>query len=135
MLLIWGLALNLGGLGTDCAARPAGQRGRHRHLPRGHRGEHDAGRLPHGAHRARQGVVCRSAGPAQGGLPGLFGAPVHEFSAGLEALYADLLALEALLIDAATSGPTYYCEYLETIADEDRVDGFKLMAMRVVVEG
>ena len=64
-----------------------------------------------------------------------FGTPVHEFSAGLEALYADLLALEALLIDAATSGSTYYCEYLETIADEDRVDGFKLMAMRVVVEG
>ena len=64
-----------------------------------------------------------------------FGTPVHKFSAGLEALYADLLALEALLIDAATSGSTYYCEYLETIADEDRVDGFKLMAMRVVVEG
>ena len=64
-----------------------------------------------------------------------FGTPVHEFSAGLEALYADLLALEALLIDAATSGSTYYGEYLETNADEDRVDGFKLMAMRVVVEG
>ena len=64
-----------------------------------------------------------------------FGAPVHEFSAGLEALYADLLALEALLIDAATSCGTCYCEYLETIADEDRVDGCKLMAMRVVVEG
>ena len=57
-----------------------------------------------------------------------FGAPVHKFS-------ADLLALEALLIDAATSGSTYYCEDLETIADEDLVDGFKLMAMRVVVEG
>ena len=64
-----------------------------------------------------------------------FGAPVHEFSAALEALYADLLALEALLIDAATSCGTCYCEYLETIADEDRVDGCKLMAMRVVVEG
>ena len=64
-----------------------------------------------------------------------FGTPVHEFSAGLEALYADLLALEALLVDAATSGGAYYCEYLETVADEDRVDGFKLMAMRVVVEG
>ena len=63
---------------------------------------------------------------------------MHEFSAGLEALYADLLALKALkalLVDAATSGGAYYCEYLETVADEDRVDGFKLMAMRVVVEG
>jgi hypothetical protein len=64
-----------------------------------------------------------------------FGAPVHEFNVGLEAPYADLLALEARLIDAATSGAICYCEYLETIADEDRVDGFKLMAMRVVVEG
>ena len=54
-----------------------------------------------------------------------FGAPMHEFSAGLE----------ARLIDAASSGLTYYCKCLETIADEDRVDGFKLMAMRVVVEG
>lgn len=64
-----------------------------------------------------------------------FGAPVHEFSAGLESLYADLLSLEALLLDAATTAADFYCDYLETIADEDRVDGFKLMAMRLVVEG
>lgn len=64
-----------------------------------------------------------------------FGKPVHEFTAGLEALYSDLLALEALLIDAALTGSGFYCQYLETITDEDRVDGYKLMALRLVVEG
>ena len=64
-----------------------------------------------------------------------FGMPAHEFTAGLEALYTDLLALEAALISAAETGSGYPWRYLETIADEDRVDGYKLMAIRAVVEG
>ena len=63
-----------------------------------------------------------------------FGSPVHEFDAGLESLYADLLALEAALIDAATGTAGIVFEYAETIADEDRVDGYKLMAIRATVE-
>ena len=64
-----------------------------------------------------------------------FGMPAHEFTAGLEALYAQLLALEAAIITAAASGGSYYWQYLETITDEDRVDGYKLMAIRAVVDG
>ena len=64
-----------------------------------------------------------------------FGKPVHEFAAGLEALYAQTFALEALLLESAYTGADYTFEYLETIADEDRIDGYKLMAIRGVVEG
>jgi hypothetical protein len=63
-----------------------------------------------------------------------FGKPIHEFEAGLEAVYSELFSMEAALIDAAeTSG--VYCQYRETVADEDRVDGFKLMALRLAVQG
>ncbi|TSA09413.1 MAG: hypothetical protein D4R79_13625 [Comamonadaceae bacterium] len=63
-----------------------------------------------------------------------FGKPIHEFESGLESLYQTLYDLEAALINAAeTSG--VYCQYRETIADEDRVDGYKLMALRVMVQG
>lgn len=63
-----------------------------------------------------------------------FGKPIHEFEAGLEAVYQDLFDMETALIDASeTSG--VYCEYRETVADEDRVDGYKLMALRVAVQG
>jgi hypothetical protein len=63
-----------------------------------------------------------------------FGKPIHEFEAGLEDLYQELYDMEAALINAAeTSG--VYCQYKETIADEDRVDGYKLMALRVMVQG
>lgn len=63
-----------------------------------------------------------------------FGRPVHEFEAGLEALYAELLDMEEAIINALHAG-AYSGRYLETITDEDRVDGYKLMALRVVVEG
>ena len=65
-----------------------------------------------------------------------FGQPVHEFTTGLEGLYSSLMALEVLLLNAAQAAPgVRRFEYVETILDEDRVDGFKLMAMRVVIEG
>lgn len=64
-----------------------------------------------------------------------FGEPVHEFTAGLEALYTEIFALELLLLAAAEAGGAFIFEYIETVADEDRVDGYKLMAIRGVVEG
>lgn len=63
-----------------------------------------------------------------------FGKPVHEFEAGLEDVYQKLFAMEAALIDALENSGVY-CEYRETIADEDRIDGYKMMALRVSVQG
>ena len=42
--------------------------------------------------------------------------------------------MEAALIDAA-EGSGVYCQYRETVTDEDRVDAYKLMALRVAVQG
>lgn len=64
-----------------------------------------------------------------------FGEPLHEFTAGLEALYAQVFALEASILTKAQGGGDFIFDYIETIADEDRIDGFKLMAIRGVVEG
>lgn len=64
-----------------------------------------------------------------------FGQPVHEFSAGLEAQYETLMAMEQALIEAAQQTATAAVLYRETILDEDRVDAFKLMALRVEVVG
>jgi hypothetical protein len=72
-----------------------------------------------------------------------FGAPVHEFEerpAGepqrLEAVYADLLEMEELIISLAGSSPFFTAVHVETIMDEDQVaDAFKLMALRFDIEG
>lgn len=64
-----------------------------------------------------------------------FGQAVHEFTAGLEALYADLFAMESALLAAAFATPNIFVQYQETVLDEDRLDAYKLMALRVTVEG
>ena len=64
-----------------------------------------------------------------------FGQPIHEFTGGLEALYTSMMALETLLLNAATATPNVYVEYTETVLDEDRVEAYKLMALRLTVEG
>lgn len=64
-----------------------------------------------------------------------FGVAVHEFDAGLEALYTDLLAMEKLILDTARGCADIGVRHIETIMDEDRVDAYKLMALRVQVEG
>lgn len=63
-----------------------------------------------------------------------FGQPVHEFTAGLEALYADLFDLESEIVQRI-EGDTVRGQFMETIADEDRVAGYKLMAVRATVQG
>lgn len=63
-----------------------------------------------------------------------FGQPVHEFEDGLEALHENMLTLEAALITAAQTSNQFFCDYIETVVDEDRVDGYKLMALRLAVE-
>lgn len=64
-----------------------------------------------------------------------FGQPVHEFEGGLQEQYAQLLAMEAALREAAFGTPELYVEYVETILDEDRIDAYKLMALRLVAQG
>ena len=64
-----------------------------------------------------------------------FGQPIHEFTGGLESLYTSLFALETALLDAAQATAGVYVEYVETVMDEDRVDAYKLCALRLVVQG
>ena len=61
-----------------------------------------------------------------------FGRDVHEFDAGMEALYEQLLSDEAEILAAA--GAAVRFDYVETIFDEDRVDAYKLLAIRATVE-
>ena len=64
------------------------------------------------------------------------GAPVHEFTAGLQAQYDQLLDMERQVIDVLHSGgPEWFGQYLETILDEDQADAYKLLAVRCEVEG
>lgn len=64
-----------------------------------------------------------------------FGSPIHEFSGGLEALYWDQLRMrEALLAGLQAAEPQFFCKHHETILDEDRVDAYKIFAMRVTIE-
>lgn len=64
-----------------------------------------------------------------------FGKPIHEFTAGLEDLWAELLDMERQVIDVVETTPGLAGFYLETITDEDRIDAYKLMAVRAEVEG
>jgi len=63
-----------------------------------------------------------------------FGQPIHEFTAGLESLYSTLFDMEAALLDAIRA-LRMNAVWVETILDEDRVAAYKLMAMRMVVQG
>lgn len=63
-----------------------------------------------------------------------FGQAMHEFTGGLEALYEALFELEAALLAAAFSAPIFV-QYQETVLDEDRLDAYKLMALRLTAQG
>lgn len=64
-----------------------------------------------------------------------FGQPIHEFTNGLESLYWQHLAMEdslrGVLLGPATP---FRCEHHETLLDEDRVEAYKVLAMRVTLE-
>lgn len=64
-----------------------------------------------------------------------FGRPIHEFTDGLEALYAELFTMEAALIAALPRSGDWVAQWRETITDEDRNDAYKLMALLVQVDG
>lgn len=63
------------------------------------------------------------------------GMPILEFEGGLEALYSALFGLEAALLTALRTAPGIIVRHIETVLDEDEVADYKLMALRVEVEG
>lgn len=65
-----------------------------------------------------------------------FGIDCHEFEDGLEALCAKLSAVWVRLMDAMrqTSG-VHSVVHVRTVFDEDRVEAFKLFAIRVRIVG
>lgn len=65
-----------------------------------------------------------------------FGKPIHEFDAGLESLYAELHAMEVAIIDKLEAqNDGFSATYIETFADEDRIEAYKLYAIRAVILG
>lgn len=65
-----------------------------------------------------------------------FGLPIHEFQDGLEAVYQQMFAMEQTLLAAARSATNVAAVVLiETILDEDKVDAYKLFALRVKIVG
>lgn len=62
-----------------------------------------------------------------------FGEPIHEFTAGAESQWQSHLTMEAALVDKALRTANITFEYLDTILDEDRIDAYKIMAIRAVV--
>ena len=60
-----------------------------------------------------------------------FGTPTAN-SEGLEAVYTELFELEALILEELRK---LGARYIETITDEDRLDAYKLMAIRCELQG
>lgn len=58
-----------------------------------------------------------------------FGTPIYESEDGLEAIYEGLLNLEQAII-LALQGNGFLIKYLDTITDEDRIEHYKLFAVR-----
>lgn len=65
-----------------------------------------------------------------------FGAAVDESADGLESVYETLLELETKIVEAcAVKGDGWRAKYTGTITDEDRLEIYKIMAVRIEVEG
>ena len=62
-----------------------------------------------------------------------FGMDVNEAEGGLEAVYSALFDMETAILASLEAFP--YAIYKETITDEDRLETYKLMAVRCEVEG
>lgn len=63
-----------------------------------------------------------------------FGEPMHEFTGGLEEQWRSLLAMESTMLDAMRVVPgVRSVRYQDTVLDEDRIDAYKLLAIRAQV--
>ena len=61
-----------------------------------------------------------------------FGLPIHSAETGIEAEYQQLFDMERAIV-AAVKQPGFVCQWIETITDEDRLEHYKLMAVRVEI--
>lgn len=59
-----------------------------------------------------------------------FGQPVHEFSTDLHGQWQSLLTMESQIIDALQSSPAFFFAYRDTFLDEDRIEAYKVLAIR-----
>lgn len=64
-----------------------------------------------------------------------FGVPIHESAEGLEAVYAAALDMRQRLLVALWAANDFTCVHHETVADEDRIEAYKMFAMRCTIEG
>lgn len=64
-----------------------------------------------------------------------FGKPIVEADGGLEELYREIFAMEVALIAALPGAGEWVARWQETITDEDRAPGYKMMALRVLIDG
>lgn len=65
-----------------------------------------------------------------------FGLPVHEFTDGLEAVYEQLSAKWVELMDAMRqASDVHSVAHVQTVFDEDRVEAYKLIAIKVRIVG
>jgi len=64
-----------------------------------------------------------------------FGKPITEADNGLEELYREIFAMEVALIAVLPEAGNWVARWLETITDEDRAPGYKMMALRVLIDG
>ena len=61
---------------------------------------------------------------------------IDESADGLEAVYRELLELELKIVEVGEDdGPGWVCRYEDTITDKDRLEIYKLMAVRFRVDG
>lgn len=63
-----------------------------------------------------------------------FGQPIHEFTGGAEEQWRELLAMEAELLQALGAAEGFAFHHAETVLDEDRIDAYKLLAIRCTIE-
>ena len=61
-----------------------------------------------------------------------YGQPLHDFAVGLEALTESHMAMEASIIEVVED---FGGKYIETITDEDRLEGYKMMSINVSISG
>ncbi len=65
-----------------------------------------------------------------------FGMPVDESADGLESVYSNLLAMESQIVEASkVFGDGWRSKYIDTLLDEDRLEVYKLLAVRLEIEG
>lgn len=65
-----------------------------------------------------------------------FGMPIDESKDGLESVYEQLLSMESNIVkESKVFGDGWRSKYLDTVTDEDRLEIYKLMAVRLEIEG